>query len=72
MNKKYTGFASPFDPTQVDKAEALARAKKLQKRLLYSKIFFPYIIVTALVGVCDTYFHVTVSGVTWAWLGGFL
>ena len=70
MNKKYTGFAGPFDPTQVDKAEALARAKKLQKHLLYSKIFYPYIIVMALVGVCDTYFHVTVSGVAWAWLSG--
>ena len=68
MNKKYTGFASPFDPTQVDKAEALTRAKKFQKPLLLSKAVYPCMALVGCVVLGANYFHLPISdGVVW-WL----
>ena len=70
MNKKYTGFAGPFDPTQVDKAEALARAKKFQKPLLLSKAAYPYVALVTCVVLGAKNLHLPISdGVVW-WLSG--
>ena len=70
MNKKYAGFASPFDSTQVDKAEALATAKKFQKPLLLSKAVYPYVVLVTCVVLGAKNLHLPISdGVVW-WLSG--
>ena len=70
MNKKYTGFAGPFDPTQVDKAEALARAKKFQKPLLLSKAVYPCMALVTCVVLGANYFHLPISDGAFWWLFG--
>ena len=70
MNKKYTGFAGPFDPTQVDKAEALTRAKKFQKPLLLSKALYPCVALVTCVVLGANYFHLRISDGAFWWLSG--
>ena len=70
MNKKYTGFASPFDPTQVDKAEALATAKKFQKPLLLSKAVYPYVVLVTCVVLGAKNLHLPISDGAFWWLFG--
>ena len=70
MNKKHTGFASPFDPTQVDKAEAWARAKKFQKPLLLSKAVYPCMALVTCVVLGANYFHLPISDGAFWWLFG--
>ncbi|UOO88445.1 hypothetical protein LVJ82_13345 [Vitreoscilla massiliensis] len=70
MDNNKTGFTAQFDPAQIDKAEALATAKKFQQRLLLSKALYPYVFLFGIAAFCHKYLHLPLPNVVWGWLFG--
>ena len=66
MSVNYNNPQVLFQPK--DKEKELVIAKKFQRKLILSKSFYPYIVFMALLGVCEEYLNLKLSGWAWVWV----